>query len=161
MKDLDTLAGHATLELPNVTRPGRKPKGERPMSPAERQRAFRNARLHVNLGETMSNTVRRLAENFDITIDEVMQHLTRFALCNRNWDETGFPKNTTKEHPKKSVLERLVEMYTDDHDAELVKKSRWNFCKPYYGPTNQQVTDLWMEARAAIGKTSRNDLPED
>lgn len=90
-KDLLSIAGLNTLELPNVTRPGRKPKGERPMTNAERQAAFRAKRIALEAGNRMANTIASLAEEFDLTKDEVIQHLLRFALCNRNWKQTGFP----------------------------------------------------------------------
>jgi len=90
-KDLDSLAGINTLELPGVTRPGRKPKGERPLTNAERQAAFRAKRLAIDAGNRMTATINSLAEQFDLTKDEIIQHLLRFALCNRNWKQTGFP----------------------------------------------------------------------
>lgn len=95
-KDLDSIAGRATLELPGVTRPGRKPKGERPMTNAERQAAFRAKRIALDAGERMTNTINELAEQFDLTKDEVIQHLLRFALCNRNWKQTGFPSTPSR-----------------------------------------------------------------
>jgi len=90
-KDLESIAGLATLELPGVTRPGRKPKGERPLTNAERQAQFRKKRISVESGDRMTETVRALAEQFDLSKDEVIKHLLRFALCNRNWKQTGFP----------------------------------------------------------------------
>lgn len=96
-KDLESIAGLATMELPNVTRPGRKPKGERPLTNAERQAAFRAKRLTVYTGERMATTIASLANEFDLTRDEVTQHLLRFALCNRNWKKTGFPSKLAKE----------------------------------------------------------------
>lgn len=96
-KDLTSIAGQKTLELPGVTRPGRKPKGERPMTNAERQAAFRAKRVALETGERMAGTINSLAEEFDLTKDEVIQHLLRFALCNRNWRQTGFPTTSTKE----------------------------------------------------------------
>lgn len=99
-KDLESIAGKSTLELPHVTRPGRKPKGERPLTNAERQAAFRAKRVALKAGERMTNTINELAREFDLTIDEVTQHLLRFALCNRNWKQTGFP--STISHKEKS-----------------------------------------------------------
>lgn len=98
-KDLESTAGQNTLELPHVTRPGRKPKGERPLTNAERQAAFRAKRVALETGERMANTIANLAAEFDLTKDEVIQHLLRFALCNRNWKQTGFPSTIKqKEH---------------------------------------------------------------
>lgn len=90
-KDLESIAGLATLELPGVTRPGRKPKGERPLTNAERQADFRAKRIALETGERMASTIASLANDFEISKDEVIQHLLRFALCNRNWKQTGFP----------------------------------------------------------------------
>lgn len=98
-KDLESIAGKSTLELPHVTRPGRKPKGERPLTNAERQAAFRAKRVALETGERMAGTITNLADQFDLTKDEVIQHLLRFALCNRNWKQTGFPSTTKKQSP--------------------------------------------------------------
>lgn len=98
-KDNASIAGQNTLELPHVTRPGKKPKGERPLTNAERQAAFRAKRVTLETGERMANTIANLAAEFDLTKDEVIQHLLRFALCNRNWKQTGFPSTIKqKEH---------------------------------------------------------------
>lgn len=61
------------------------------MSGAERQAKFRAERVQVKLGEKMAGTVRALAGEFDLSESEVVEHLVRFALCNRNWRNTGFP----------------------------------------------------------------------
>lgn len=90
-KDLDSIVGQCTLELPGVTRPGRKPKGDRPMTTAQRQAVFRKKRILLDTGSQMATTINDLANEFDLTKDEVMQHLLRFALRNRNWKQTGFP----------------------------------------------------------------------
>lgn len=95
-KDLESIAGQNNLELPGVTRPGRKPKGDRPLTNAERQAAFRAKRIALETGERMANTIANLAAEFDLTKDEVIQHLLRFALCNRNWKQTGFPSTPSK-----------------------------------------------------------------
>ena len=98
-KDNASIAGQNTLELPHVTRPGRKPKGKRPLTNAERQANFRAKRVALETGERMANTIANLAAKFDLTKDEVIQHLLRFALCNRNWKQTGFPSTIKqKEH---------------------------------------------------------------
>jgi hypothetical protein len=90
-KDLDSIAGQQTMKLKGVTNRGRKPKGERPMTNAERQRAFRAKRLEIETSEQIGSTIKRLASDFEISKDEVINHLLRFALCNRNWNQTGFP----------------------------------------------------------------------
>lgn len=99
-KDLESIAGQKTMELPGVTHRGRKPKGERPLTNAERQAAFRARRMAIKTGNRMTSTIASLAKEFDLTIDEVTQHLLRFALCNRNWKQTGFP--STISHKEKT-----------------------------------------------------------
>lgn len=71
------------------THRGRPPKAGS-LTGAERQAKFRAARITVNLGETMADTVRRYANEFDLSIDDVMRELVRFALTNNNWSKTGF-----------------------------------------------------------------------
>ena len=100
-KDLESAAGQATLELPHVTRPGRKPKGDRPLTNAERQAAFRAKRVALETGERMAATIANLAQEFDLTKDEVIKHLLRFALCNRNWKQTGFPTTISRKESDK------------------------------------------------------------
>lgn len=90
-KDLESIAWKLTMELPGVTRPGRKPKGERPLTNAERQAAFRKKRIAIESGDRMTSTINDLAKEFELNRDEVIKHLLRFALCNRNWKQTGFP----------------------------------------------------------------------
>lgn len=60
------------------------------LTAAQRQAKFRAARVSVELGETMADTVRRYASEFDLTESQVMRELIRFALTNRNWSQEGF-----------------------------------------------------------------------
>lgn len=60
------------------------------MTGAERQAKFRARRVSVELGEGMAETVRRYAAEFDLTENDVMRELVRFALTNRNWAKEGF-----------------------------------------------------------------------
>lgn len=90
-KDLTSLAGQLTRELPGVTRPGRLPTGERPLTNAERQARHRAKHIKLESGSRMAATIADLAREFDLTKEEVTQHLLRFALRNRNWRQTGFP----------------------------------------------------------------------
>lgn len=48
-------------------------------------------------GEQIAATIKRLADEFDLTQAEVTRELLRFALCNRNWQETGFPARLHKQ----------------------------------------------------------------
>lgn len=54
---------------------------------AERQAAYRAKAA----SDTINATIARLAHDFDMTRQEVTRELLRFALCNRKWEETGFP----------------------------------------------------------------------
>lgn len=90
-KDLTSTAGQRTLELPGVTQPGRLPIGERPMTNAERQARHRAKHVKLESGSRMAATIADLAAEFDLSKEKVIQHLLRFALCNRNWRQTGFP----------------------------------------------------------------------
>jgi hypothetical protein len=76
--------------MPRAVRRGRPPKADA-MTDAERSRKFRKARKTMKIGDKMAATISRFAREFDLTEDEVVQHLLRFALCNRNWTQTGFP----------------------------------------------------------------------
>lgn len=82
----------ATLTLPGISRPVGRPRDPNAKTAAQRQSAFRARQL----GETMEATVQRLASQFDLPIVEVKRHLIRFALCNRNWAQTGFPSVSQK-----------------------------------------------------------------
>ena len=67
-----------------------RPKKAGALTNAERQAKYRAQRVQVDLGDTMSATVRRYAQDFDLTVDDVVRELVRFALTNRNWERTGF-----------------------------------------------------------------------
>jgi len=58
---------------------------------AERQAAWRaaNAVKTLALDGKVAPTVEKLAEAFDCTQTEVVNHLLRFALANRNWVGQG------------------------------------------------------------------------
>jgi len=61
------------------------------LSNAERQTRFRNRHKLIETGNQMNATITRLANHFDLTEAQVTRELIRFALCNRNWMQTGFP----------------------------------------------------------------------
>lgn len=89
MKSND-LSGALTLEMfPLPKRRGR-PRSGRAMSNRERQRIYRQRHESFDLGDSIGATVSRFARDFDLPKDEVIRHLLRFALCNRNWEQTGF-----------------------------------------------------------------------
>lgn len=84
-------AADATLTLPGITRPVGRPRKPDALSNSERQKAFRRRHVMAETGETMNSTIRRLAVQFDLPVSFVTRELIRFALCNRNWAQTGFP----------------------------------------------------------------------
>lgn len=82
-----------TLELPGLPPPPKKrgrPKSKNSLTPAQRQRKYRQRVKAIDLGERMGATVKDLADEFDLSVSEVARELVRFALCNRNWKQTGF-----------------------------------------------------------------------
>lgn len=79
-------------KLAKVGRP-RKPDA---MTNAERQAKFRAYRQMVMTGDKIGATIKRFAKEFDLTEDQVTRELLRFALCNRNWGQTGFPGASCK-----------------------------------------------------------------
>lgn len=85
-----------TLPLPGVpARRGRPPSGKA-LSNAQRQAKYRACHKSVDTGERMSATIERLADQFDLSVSYVTRELIKFALCNRNWAQTGFPLRVTK-----------------------------------------------------------------
>lgn len=77
-----------TFDAPKKRR-GRPPSGSA-LSNKERQAKYRKSRVLLEVGSRMAATVGKLAAEFDLTESEVTAHLVRFALCNRNWWQTGF-----------------------------------------------------------------------
>lgn len=85
------LSKKLTKQLPGMPGiPGRPCTGTA-MTNAERQRKYRERHKAVDIGERMNATITKLAKEFDLTEDQVTRELIRFALCNRNWNQTGFP----------------------------------------------------------------------
>ena len=72
------------------TKRGR-PRKASTLTNAQRQAKYRRCRVSLVVGDRMSGTVLQLASDFDLTPSEVLQHLVRFALCNKNWAQQGFP----------------------------------------------------------------------
>ena len=87
-----TLAAQCTPELaglPVIKKRGRPATGKA-LTPAERQSRYRRHRQFIDTGERMRLTIKRLAEQFDLSESDITRALLRFALCNRNWAQTGF-----------------------------------------------------------------------
>lgn len=81
-----------TMELPGIpvfVKRGR-PCSDNALSNAERQRKYQKSRKTVKIGEKIAATITRFAREFDLTEDQVTRELLQFALCNRNWSQTGF-----------------------------------------------------------------------
>jgi hypothetical protein len=91
MKAQDQSAA-MTDELPGipVAKKRGRPKSEDSMTNAERQAKYRKARKLMKTGDRISATITRFAREFDVSEDHVTRALLRFALCNRNWSQTGF-----------------------------------------------------------------------
>jgi hypothetical protein len=90
------LAADLTMMLPGVPgKRGRKPTGKA-MTNAERQAKYRETHKAVETGTSIARTIKRFAEDFDLTEQQITRELLRFALCNRNWAQTGFPLRVTK-----------------------------------------------------------------
>lgn len=81
----------ATLPLPGITRAVGRPRKPNSMSNAERQKSYRKRHKSVDVGESMTATIKRFSKLFDLTEDQITRELIRFALCNKNWAQTGFP----------------------------------------------------------------------
>lgn len=91
-----------TFPLPGIPVPvtrGRKPSGCA-LTGAQRQAKFRNARKLIETGEQIASTIRALADQFDLSESQVTRELLRFALCNKNWKQAGFPSLVTKKETK-------------------------------------------------------------
>ena len=85
-----------TMELPGVAkRRGRRPTGKAKTG-AQRQKEYRKRRALVPAGEAMPATIKRLADQFDLSSAQVTRELLRFALCNRDWSRLGFPSLVTE-----------------------------------------------------------------
>jgi len=89
-------AADATLPLPGITRPVGRPRKPDAKSNAERQKAYRARHKSVDVGESMTATIKRFAKHFELTEDQVTRELIRFALCNKNWMQTGFPSRSNE-----------------------------------------------------------------
>lgn len=90
------LAKERTLNLPGVPaapkRRGRKPTGTA-LTNAQRQARYRARHKHIETGERIGATITALAKQFDLSEPVITRELLRFALCNRNWKQTGFPQS--------------------------------------------------------------------
>lgn len=94
MRKIPNLAEQLTMTLPGVApKRGRRATGNA-MTVAERQRRFRQRHKTIETGDRIGATIKRLADQFDLSELVVTRELLRFALCNRNWNQTGFPSQS-------------------------------------------------------------------
>lgn len=85
-----------TMELPGIARRVGRPCTGNAKSGAQRQKEYRQRHAIVPAGEKIPATIKRLADQFDLTVPQVTRELLRFALCNRNWSQSGFPSLVTE-----------------------------------------------------------------
>lgn len=92
------LAVQLTMTLPGVAPKRGRPATGRAMTGAQRIAKFRKSRALVPVGDRIGATIKRLAEQFDLSELVITRELLRFALCNRNWSKAGFPlRNENKD----------------------------------------------------------------
>lgn len=89
------LAQQLTLTLPGVAPERGRPASGRAMTGAQRQKRYRQRHTMVETGERIGATIKRLAQQFELDELVVTRELLRFALCNRNWAQSGFPAIAT------------------------------------------------------------------
>lgn len=87
----ENLAVKATLTLPGIPVKRGRPTTGKALTAAQSQAKYRREHADDRANDRIENTVRSLAEDFDLTIAQVRRELLRFALCNRNWRQQGFP----------------------------------------------------------------------
>lgn len=85
-----------TMTLPGVAALRGRPVTGKAMTNAERQAKYRKSHVQVDTGERINTTINRLAAEFGLPKSYITKELIRFALCNRNWAQTGFPLRVTK-----------------------------------------------------------------
>lgn len=86
-----TIAAERTIDMFGAKRRVGRPRSEHSMTNAERQRLYRASHSSYNVGDKIGVTVKSLAADFDLSEDQVFRELLRFALCNKNWRQVGFP----------------------------------------------------------------------
>lgn len=96
MAKTKNIAEQLTLTLPGVpAKRGRSATGQA-LTNVERQAKWRESHKSVATGKAIAATIKRFAGEFDLSEDAITRELLRFALCNRNWAQTGFPLRVTK-----------------------------------------------------------------
>jgi len=95
-----------TMELPGVSRRRGRPATGKAKTGAQRQRAFRNRHAVVGVGDLIPSTIKRLSEQFEMPVSVVTRELLRFALCNRNWSQLGFPSRVTEKEAETAGPQR-------------------------------------------------------
>lgn len=89
MKAADKSAA-ATADMFGTPAKRGRPCSGKALSAADRQRKYRETHRAIETGPKIGETIRELAKEFDLTEGQVTRRLLGFALCNRNWRQTGF-----------------------------------------------------------------------
>lgn len=87
----ENLAAKLTMTLPGIPAKRGRPVTGKAMTTAQRQAKYRREHTADRSNDRIESTIRSLAEEFDLAIAQVRRELLRFALCNRNWRQSGFP----------------------------------------------------------------------
>ncbi|MGY8531922.1 hypothetical protein [Paracidovorax citrulli] len=71
---------------------GRRGRPRKYASDADRKAAYRAGKARIDYTDKpeIKATISRLASQFEVGENEVLQELVRFALCNRDWSRMGF-----------------------------------------------------------------------
>lgn len=91
MRKTVNKAAALALTLPCIPAPRGRPHKVDALSNAERQRRFRARHTYVETGERIGSTIKKLSDQFGIDELTITRELLRFALCNKNWSQSGFP----------------------------------------------------------------------
>lgn len=91
MAQQQTQAAKLTGNLPGIPGKAGRPFSGRAMTNAQRQQIYRARHLQIKTSEQVHATVKRLSDQFDLSPAYIVHELVRFALCNKNWTQTGFP----------------------------------------------------------------------
>jgi hypothetical protein len=87
-----------TRSLPGIPPAKRgRPASDKSMTNAERQRRYQKNHTVIKSTDRINGTIKAMASEFDLPLSYVTKALLQFALCNRNWRQTGFPLHEMKE----------------------------------------------------------------
>ena len=81
-----------TMTLPGIPAKRGRPASGKAMTNSERQKKWRKNHNSIKSSDRISATIKALAKDFDLPESVITRELLRFALCNKNWKQTGFPE---------------------------------------------------------------------